>query len=141
MMGIVLHTDVLVAALGSPTGASRQVLLNVLEGNCPFLLSTTLMVEYETVLMRPQNLNRFGLHAGEITLLLDTLAGLCVPVAFDYRWRPEASDPDDDLVLETAINGNASAIISFNLRHLGAAAMRFGIPVLRPGDVLRRIRK
>ena len=141
MMGIVIDTDVLVAALGSPTGASRQVLFSVLEEKCTLLLSTTLLVEYETVLTRPQNMKRFGIDIAEVTFLLDTLAGLCVPVVFDYRWRPETLDPDDDLVLETAINGNASAIISFNLKHLSVATTQFGIPVLRPGDILRRIKK
>lgn len=140
MIGIVADTDVLVAALGSPTGASRQVLLSALEKKCALLISTTLMVEYETVLTRPENLRRFGLETGEVITLLDTLAGLCVPVAFDYRWRPQATDPDDDLVLETAINGNAAAIVTFNHKHLKTAASQFGIPVLRPGDILRRIR-
>ncbi|WP_109108952.1 toxin-antitoxin system HicB family antitoxin [Azospirillum sp. TSO35-2] len=48
------------------------------------------------------------------------LAALCVPVAFDYRWRPVANDPDDDHVLETTINGVADMIASFNLTDLTA---------------------
>ena len=141
MVRIVADTDVLVAALGSPTGASRQILLGILEGKYPLILSTTLMIEYETVLTRAENLARFGLDIGDIMVLLDTLAGLCVPVAFDYRWRPASEDADDDLVLETAINGYASAIVTFNLKHISAPANQFGIAVLRPGDALRRIGK
>jgi predicted nucleic acid-binding protein len=60
---------------------------------------------------------------------------LRLPVA-----APIAHDPDDDLVLETAINGFANAISTFNVRDLAAGAARFGITVERPADVLRRIR-
>ena len=62
-----------------------------------------------------------------------------MPVAFDYRWRPGAADPDDDLVLETAINGAANAVASFNLADMRAGAAPFGITVERPVDILRRI--
>ena len=71
--------------------------------------------------------------------MLDELAGLCVPVTFDYRWRPQARDPDDDLVLETAINGAADVIASFNVADMHAGAQRFGIAVERPAAVLERM--
>ncbi len=75
----------------------------------------------------------------EVLVVLDELAGLCAPVAFDYRWRPQARDPDDDLVLETAINGGADVVASFNVADMQAGARRFGIAVERPGAVVRRI--
>ncbi|HEY0833637.1 MAG TPA: PIN domain-containing protein [Azospirillum sp.] len=133
MLKIVLDTDVMFAAFHSPVGAARHLLLEVLDGKAHLLLSTTLMIEYEAVLTRPANVAKF-------VGVLDEIAGLCVPVAFDYRWRPGAADPDDDLVLETAINGAADVIASFNLVDMAAAAGRFGIPVERPKDVLRRLR-
>lgn len=67
------------------------------------------------------------------------LAALCVPVAFDYRWRPVANDPDDDPVLETRINGVVDMLASFNLTDLAAGARPFGIAAERPVDVLRRL--
>lgn len=140
MVRIVLDTDVLFAAFRSAEGASRRLLLDILDGRALLLLSTTLMVEYEAVLTRPGNLAAFGLEVVDVLAVLDELAGLCVPVAFDYRWRPGAADPDDDLVLETAINGSADVIASFNLADMTAGAAPFGIPVERPKDVLRRLR-
>jgi putative PIN family toxin of toxin-antitoxin system len=140
-MNIVIDTDVMVAALGSSKGASRVVLHSLLAQEYKMLMSTTLFVEYEMVLTRPENLKRFGLKTNEVVIILDTLAAICQPVSFDYRWRPEANDADDDLVLETAINGYASAILSFNLKDLEQAAARFNIPVIRPGDFLERTRR
>ncbi len=140
MLKIVVDTDVLFAAFNSPTGASRRLLLDILDGKASLLLSTTLMVEYEAVLTRPRNLEQFGIGVAEVLAVLDELALSCVPVPFDYRWRPSANDPDDDHVLETAVNGNADLIASFNLTDLAAAARSFGVTVQRPVDVLRRLR-
>jgi putative PIN family toxin of toxin-antitoxin system len=139
MLRLVLDTDVMFAAFHSPAGASRRLLLEILDGKTLLLLSATLMVEYEAVLTRPGNLRKFGIGVADVLGVLDEIAGLCVPVAFDYRRRPGAADPDDDLVLETAVNGAADAIASFNLADMRAGAALFGIAVERPVDILRRI--
>ena len=55
-----------------------------------------------------------------------------------FSWRPMLRDPDDDMVLETAINGRADAIVSYNQRDFGNVPGMFNIPLLKPLDVLRR---
>ncbi len=139
MLRVVIDTDVMAAAFGSSTGASRQLLLDVLDGRATMLLSVSLMLEYEAVLTRQKTLTRSGLTVPDVLEVLDELALICTVVAFDYRWRPAARDADDDLVLETAINGSADVIATFNLPDMAAGAARFGIPVERPAEVLRRI--
>lgn len=137
MLLIVLDTDVLVAAFDSPTGASRRLVLAVFDGAVKLLMSTGLLLEYEAVLTRPTVLRMIGIESAAV---LDELAGVCVPVALDYRWRPVALDPDDDMVIETAINGGADAIATFNVGDMHAGAERFGIRVERPATILRRMR-
>lgn len=44
-------------------------------------------------------------------------------------------------VSEAAINGNADALVTFNVRDFGAAPHRFGIELVRPQEALRRIRQ
>jgi predicted nucleic acid-binding protein len=61
------------------------------------------------------------------------------PVELYFRWRPQLRDPGDELVLEAAVNGRASAIVTFNEKHLREARTNFDIEVLRPGEVLRRL--
>ena len=82
----------------------------------------------------------FALHGPAVISVLDELAGLCVPVAMDYRWRPVAADPDDDMVVETAINGRADLIVTFNISDMRAGAEQFGMAAVRPATVLRRLR-
>jgi predicted nucleic acid-binding protein len=54
-------------------------------------------------------------------------------------WRPQLRDPADEIVLEAAANGQAAAIVTFNLRDFGLAPRQFGIEVLTPVEVVRRI--
>lgn len=135
-----MDTDALVAAFDSPTGAARQLVLAVLDRKVSLVKSTGLMLEYEAVLTRPKVLDMIGIDASAVLAVLDELAGLCIPVTLDYRWRPVAADPDDDMVIETAINGGADLIATFNIADMRVGAERFGITVERPADVLRRLR-
>jgi predicted nucleic acid-binding protein len=41
--------------------------------------------------------------------------------------------------LEAAVNGRASAIVTFNEKDLRDARSSFGIDVIRPGEALKRI--
>ncbi|WP_342235327.1 putative toxin-antitoxin system toxin component, PIN family [Inquilinus sp. OTU3971] len=140
MLRLVIDTDVMVSAFESPSGASRQLMLDILDSKASLLLSVSLMLEYEAVLTRSATLARSGLSVAEVLEALDDLSGRCVPVAFDYRWRPAARDADDDLVVETAINGGADVIVTFNVGDMSDGAGQFGIAVERPGTVLKRIR-
>jgi hypothetical protein len=36
-------------------------------------------------------------------------------------WRPQLSDPGDELVPEAAVNGHADALVTYNLRHFAGA--------------------
>ena len=138
-MTVVIDTDVMVAALESPSGASRAVLLAVIDRRIRMACSPSLLFEYESVLTRPHILARAKVSTKDVEELLDEVSALCIPVAFDYRWRPIAEDPDDDLVIETAVNGGVNFITTFNLRDIRTGAARFGIPAVRPAELLRRI--
>jgi putative PIN family toxin of toxin-antitoxin system len=138
---LVLDTDVLVAGLRSDRGASRQLLLGALNRDFEMLVSVPLMVEYEAVVTRPEHLDASGLTAIETGELLDALAKVLVPVRLSFLWRPRLKDPADEMVLETAVNGEADRLVTFNLRHLATSAREFGISVLRPGEMWKEVRE
>jgi putative PIN family toxin of toxin-antitoxin system len=140
MLRVVVDTDVLLSAFISPEGASRQLVLDALDGKFALLLSTLLLVEYESVLRRPQHLARARATEAEVTEILDALAGICTPVVFDYNWRPTGAHADDELVIETAINGHANALATFNLKDMGNAGGLFGFHAQRPCPLVRRMR-
>jgi putative PIN family toxin of toxin-antitoxin system len=138
---IVLDTNVLVAALRSDRGASRQLLLAALDRRIEVVVSVPLMLEYEAVLTRPVHLAASGLTAADAGTLLDAFAAAADPVELRFLWRPSLKDPADEMVLETAVNGGAKRLVTFNIRHLRAAAEKFGIRTLTPPEAWKEIGK
>ena len=131
----------LVASLRSDRGASRQLLIGALDRAFEVLVSVPLIIEYEAVLTRPEHLDASGLTPREVNEVLDALVKVSVPVYLRFLWRPQLKDPADEMVLETAVNGAADRLVSFNVRHLADAARGFGIRAVRPCDVWREIRR
>ena len=138
-MRLVLDTSVMVAAFRSPNGASAEILRLVRKRKITMLVSIGLFLEYEAVLKRPDHLAVAGLAATDVDRILDVLAVHAERVDIFFLWRPKLRDADDDMVLEIAVNGNADAIVTFNIRDFAGTVQDFGIPALLPADVLRRL--
>ncbi len=136
---MVLDTSVLVAAIRSPTGASMALLDAALSGRVEILISTALVLEYEAVLTRDEHLRVSELTRGEANGLLDAICRTAAEVTIQWQWRPQLSDPNDEMVLETAINGQAQAIVTFNRADFTLAAKRFGLTVLSPSEALKKV--
>ena len=140
MLRIVLDTSVVVAALRSATGGSNAVLRLVARREVVPLASPALFLEYEDVLKRAEQRLAHGLDVGEIEMFLSALASACQPVDLHFRWRPQLSDPGDEMVFETAVNGGADILVTHNVKDFAAAAERFGLRVLRPGELLAEVK-
>jgi len=140
-MRLVVDTAVMVAAIRSDTGASRYLLVAGLEGRFTMLASVPLLLEYQAVMSRWEHLTASRLSVADVEALLDAVAAIAEPVHLDFLWRPALADPDDDMVLETGMNGRADAIVTFNRRHFVAVTKRFGIDVVSPADAINRLEK
>jgi putative PIN family toxin of toxin-antitoxin system len=136
MKAYVLDTDVLVAAFRSDAGASRWLLEAARGRRFKLLLSVPLMLEYEAVLTRPEHLAASAVTAEDVSAVLDQLALIAERVELAVRLRPMLSDPNDEMVLETAINGQADALVTFNERDFRRAAQLFRCSVLRPVEAI-----
>lgn len=142
-MNYVLDTNVLVAAVRSPAGASAELLRRALQSHLTVLCSVPLFLEYEDVLSRPEQLAAAGAPLAEVRNLLDVLAGVVTPVTIQFLWRPQLRDPKDDLVLELAVNGlglgQPVTLITFNQRDFLPQATAFGIPVIGPAQIFQGV--
>ena len=136
----VLDTNVFVAAVRSPQGASAEILRRVLTGRLSVLCSVPLFLEYEAVLSRPEQLQAAGVSVADVANLLDVLAGKVQRVEIAYLWRPQLRDAADDMVLEAAVNGRATAIITFNQRDFLPQTLTFGVAVLTPAQFFQGAR-
>ncbi len=48
-------------------------------------------------------------------------------------------DPDDEMVLDAAVNGGVEAIITFNVKDFLPEAARFHLEILTPAEAIRRL--
>ena len=97
------------------------------------------MLEYEEGLLRREQREAMGLDVHEVSVILDQLATVLRPVTTYFLWRSFLRDPDDELVLEAAINGRANVLVTFNVRDYFPATPYFQLEVLRPVELLRRL--
>lgn len=139
-MRVAFDTNVIVAALRSRTGASNALLRALRLGELEAVASVPMMLEYEAVLMRPEQLQAMGLTAQEMSVFLDGLAVLLILVLPYFLWRPVLRDPDDEMVLDAAVNGRAEAIVTFNVQDFVPEARQFNLLILTPAEALRRLR-
>lgn len=138
-MKLVLDTDVVVAAMRSPSGASAAVLLAARARRVRLFATVALFVEYEAVCERPEHREAAGLTRSEVKIYLDAIGSMVEEVEAHFLWRGRLRDADDDMVLDAAINGQADAIVTFNRRDYGDVPAEFGIAVLLPREALRRL--
>ena len=134
----VIDTNVLVAGLRSPRGASAELLRRVLREEIAVALTVALALEYEAVAARPEHLAAAGLSEAEARVVIDAVIAVARPVETRFLWRPHLRDPDDEMVLEAAVNGQADAIVTYNLKDFRRAEERFALRLETPGAVLRR---
>jgi putative PIN family toxin of toxin-antitoxin system len=131
-MRLVLDTSVLVPAFRSRSGASFHLLGLLDQDRYSLVATSSLFLEYESVLKRPEQCEVHGLSMAQLDAALDELAAHVHEVRIAFNWRPQLRDPGDEMVLATAINGFADAIVTHNLRDFYPAAGTFGITVLTP---------
>lgn len=138
-MRFILDTNILVAGLRSPKGASSALLKLVLMGKIQPIASVPLFLEYEAVLLRPEHLLAAHLTKADVLNFLDVFAGLVVPTEIFYLWRPQLKDADDDMVLEAAVNGQADIIVTFNTTDFLTAVNKFNLKLMLPSLFLKEL--
>ena len=135
-----LDTNVVVAAMRSPTGASAALLMAARRSELTMLANVALALEYEATCRLAEHRLAAGLDLNEVGIFIDAVLAMVEPVETHFMWRPQLRDPADEFVLEAAVNGQAAAIVTFNRRDFGAAPAQFGIELLTPAEAIRRIR-
>jgi putative PIN family toxin of toxin-antitoxin system len=134
---IVVDTNVFIAALLSPEGNSRKVLRKCFQGNYKPLMGSALYWEYEDVMTRQEIKARCLLNTTEVSALLNTFMKVCQWTAIYYLWRPNLKDENDNHILELAIAGNASTIVTHNLKDFNRSELMFpAIEIVSPNQLL-----
>jgi len=111
MVRVVIDTNVLVSAFLNK-GKTRTLVQNLLEKH-NVILSSQMLAELADVLSR----DKFNVSAGQIDKYISVLVRQAIIVAVNADSKIVPEDPDDDIVLNTALSGKANYVVSGD-RHL-----------------------
>lgn len=135
---VVFDTNVLVAALRSRQGDSFTLFdrLGTPAAGYELHVSVPRVFEDEDVLRRQAP--NVGLSVEDVDAVLDFVCAVAHHRQIFFLWRPALRDPGDDMVLDLAVEASVDSLVTFNTRDF-AGAERFGIRVIAPRDLLRRL--
>jgi putative PIN family toxin of toxin-antitoxin system len=131
---LVLDTNLLISAALAPQGKPRRVLAWARD-NARLIASLPLLKEVRTRLERPKF--RRYLSAEDAERFVLDFAAVCDKPALSGSIRV-CRDPDDDMVLETAVAGRADCIVTGDQDLLVLDPFQ-GIRILLPADFLREV--
>ncbi len=134
---LTIDTNILVAATRNNAVPSFALMQLVRQSQVTMCCSPALFLEYEDVLTWAEQLAASGLQRADVDAILNELASLISPVTTHYQWRPQLRDPSDEMVLEAAVNAQALAIVTYNVKDF-KPAQRFGILVLNPEQTFQQ---
>jgi putative PIN family toxin of toxin-antitoxin system len=135
---IVIDTSVIISALIGKKGPSREILRKSLLGDYKLLISNALFLEYEDVSKRKKVRDICPLTGKEITELLGAVYSICNWVPIYYLWRPNIVDEGDNFLIELALAGNATHIVTNNISDLKNAELEFpDLKIVTPVKLLR----
>ena len=134
-MIVVLDTNVFVSALLSPAGPPAEIIHHWEANEFDVVISTHLLRELEGALGYPRVVKYLKLTQEEIRTFLKNLATIATVVEPELRLAVIEKDPDDNRILECAVAGNASYIITGD-KHLLEIKEYQGIVILSPAGFL-----
>ncbi len=135
---VVVDTSVFVSALIGVRGPSREVIRRCLKGDYNPLISNSLFQELEDVSRRNRIKNKCPLSEDEIQALLNAFYSVCNWIPIYFLWRPNISDEGDNFLIELALAGNATHIITNNISDLTNSELSFPeLKIVKPEQMLR----
>lgn len=88
---------------------------------------------YQSVLARDHMFASCRLSRPEREALFDAFVSVCQWQSVYYTWRPNLADETDNHIVELAVAGQASVIVTKNTRDLVGAELQFsGLRILPP---------
>ena len=133
---VVLDTNVIYSGLRSRRGASFKLLSLLGTGRFEIHLSVPLVLEYEEVLQEKSR--DLGLAEGDIDDVLNYLCRVAGLHEIHFLWRPRLKDPDDEMILELAVEAGCDYIVTYNKQDF-SGVQTFDIKLVTAKELLHQI--
>ena len=113
-------------------GTPGEIVAAASEGLFTLALSPPIIEELEQVLLRP----KFGLNPEAVRILVDDIESAALIVQPRKSHRVVAEDPDDDAIVDCAVEAHAAYIVSGDA-HLTGLGSIAGIDIVTPTEFLQ----
>lgn len=146
-MRIVLDTNVLVRAnpIVLPERLARDLLVTILSGWHVLVLSEAILTEVRRVMTYPRVQARWPLSTEAIERYTSFLRESSSLADLPESFPAVVSDPDDDLILQTAIAGSAGVLCSrdaaFEAENVQQVCAGHGIRITGDIELLQELRR
>ncbi|MGK2933097.1 MAG: putative toxin-antitoxin system toxin component, PIN family [Solirubrobacterales bacterium] len=133
---VACDTNVLVSAFIS-RGPPNRVIEEVAEGSLDLVLLEPTISELKRVLTQ-----KFGFESNHVDEALSVLQDLAIDGQPTTRHpdEPLTGDPDDDLILQCAVDARVQVLVSGDRRHLLPLGEHGGVRILTPQGLLKELR-
>lgn len=134
---LVLDTNVILSGFMSPHGPPATLLDAVRQGRSQLVTSPAQLAEIEDVMRRPK-LQRF-LRPGAADDFADLLHAAAELITGPLPTLTDSPDPDDNLILATAVAGRATLIVSGDKKHMLTLGSVRGIFIVTAAEAVTKI--
>jgi predicted nucleic acid-binding protein len=97
-----------------------------------------LVFEYEEILKR--NVASLGLSLDAVEQLLNAICARGKEYRLSHGWAPVLGDPDDEPLVQLAVESGAYCVVTHNVRDL-TPAIRLGVEVITPSAFLQKLQE
>ena len=137
---VVVDTNVFVSALLKADTSPREIVRLCLQGELKPLMGNALLAEFEDLMQRDKLFKAAPLSDSERQALMNAFFKSCEWVSVYFLWRPNLKDEADNHVLELAVAGGATHIITGNTKDFKGAELRFPhIEIITPRQFLTQV--
>ncbi len=133
-----MDTNVIISGLYSKRGASYQLLRAAISGDLAYAVSPLVALEYEGKIHQRIRDGLLNASNWGYAKFLDAIFANATKIWEPTIVRPILPDSSDDKLLECAIAGGCTHIVTFNKRHFPEEITRlYGIAVMTSGEFLK----
>ncbi len=125
---LVFDTNILISSTLWDGSAAQKLLFKLIRNNAIIYSSTEILEEYQDILKRD-----FDYSDGEVSKIMEKVFAFVTLVTSKKKVRVVKDDPDDDKIIECAIESSSDYIVSYD-KHLLKIGEYEGIKIIRPED-------
>ena len=130
-MNVTFDTNVLISSTLWVDSVAEKLLFKLIRADVAIYSSPEILAEYQKVLKRD-----FGYSDNEVSVIMEKVRSFVILAEPTSRVYEVKDDPDDNKILECAVDSSSAFIITYD-KHLLQIKEYHGIRIIRPEEAIK----